>query len=96
VEQLLAQFVAASPVGVVIAVLAAPWLALATGRLQPRQNVADWRDAYFKSEDARATERDTTARLLTYAEAADHLLRTALGPGLPPAPREGGDDGAAT
>lgn len=76
------------PLGALVMVLAAPYLGIATGRLQPRKNVEDWRDAYFKSEEARAVERDTTSRLLTYAEAADNLLRAALGPAPAVAPPE--------
>lgn len=64
-----------------------PYAALATGRLVPRSSVKDWKDAYFKSEEARAIDRETTGTLLKYAETTDHLLRTALGPGLPPNPR---------
>lgn len=67
-----------------------PYLLMATGRLQPRKNVEDWRDAYFKSEDARATEAQTSAKVLGYLEAADKILRGITNTGtaqpVPPAP----------
>lgn len=70
------------PAALLLVVGALPYLALALGRLVPRQAAVDWKDAYFKSEEARQIERETTQRLLTYAETADALLRAALGPGL--------------
>lgn len=70
----------------VVLVLALPYLMMATGRLQPRKNVEDWKDAYFKSEGARAVEAETGTKVLAYLEAADKILRGISGhPAAPPA-----------
>lgn len=74
------------PAVLVLVVAVLPYVMLALGRLVPRSAALDWKEAYFKSEEARQIDRDTTARLLTYAESADALLRAALGPGLPHPP----------
>jgi hypothetical protein len=78
-----------TPLGAIVLVLAVPYLLMAMGRLVPRQHVKDWKDAYFRSEAARDVERETTSKLLGYAEAADYLLRSAL---PPPSPRRREDD----
>jgi hypothetical protein len=75
-------------IGVLILIAGWPYFGIATGRLQPRKNVEDWRDAYFKSESARTTDRETTSKLLGYAEATEYLLRTALPHAPPPRQRE--------
>jgi hypothetical protein len=41
-----------------ILVLGAPYLAIVTGRLVPRQQVKDWKDLYFTSEGTRAEAVD--------------------------------------
>lgn len=67
-------------------VLALPYVAIALGRLQPRKNVEDWRDAYLSSEANRRLERETNTEMLGYLEAADSLLRSVVAPHSPPPP----------
>jgi hypothetical protein len=67
-------------------VLALPYVAIVAGRLQPRKNVEDWRDAYHRSEANRALERETNERVLGYLEAADSLLRSIVAPHSPTPP----------
>lgn len=69
-----------TPLAMVTVVLGLPYLLIATGRLVPRSQCRDWKDAWEKSEAARNTDSETTQRLLAYAESADTLLRTTLGP----------------
>ena len=65
-----------TPTGAIIAVLALPYLMIALGRLQPRKNIEDWRDAYFKSEQ-RHTERDAMMRdLVEQGETVLAVLRS--------------------
>lgn len=68
------------------AVLALPYVAIALGRLQPRKNVEDWRDAYHRSEANRTLERETNQQMLGYLEAADSLLRGIVAPHAPTPP----------
>jgi hypothetical protein len=67
-------------------VLALPYIAIAVGRLQPRKNVEDWRDAYHLSEANRRLERETNEQMLGYLEAADSLLRSVVAPHSPTPP----------
>jgi hypothetical protein len=68
------------------AVLALPYVAIVLGRLQPRKNVEDWRDAYYRSEANRRLERETNATMLDYLEAADSILRSVVAPHNPTPP----------
>lgn len=70
----------------VMAVLALPYVAIVLGRLQPRKNVEDWRDAYYRSEANRQLERETNQQVLGYLEAADSLLRSIVAPHSPTPP----------
>lgn len=82
----LAALVGLSAEQLLAVVLALPYVGIAMGRLQPRKNVEDWRDAYYRSEANRRLESETSGKMLDYLEAADSLLRSVIAPHAPPPP----------
>lgn len=82
----LASLVGLTTEQMITVVLALPYLAIVAGRLQPRKNVEDWRDAYNRSEANRALESEANRQVLDYLEAADSILRSVVAPHAPPPP----------